>query len=449
MEPLEELLGELSKESPNELRVRELCRESPNLISESGKRLEVWIRLLLGNSSSSIVSKDAPVGNSGQSQCLEQNVLEADVRRTRSEIEIFRSLMWRDKLKEMMLDFCVTTQTQYKQGMNEIAAPFLYLNPPPASAKLTYDMYASFLFRYLERYFCLDESSFLFKAFRLFGILLKYHDPTLGNHLEDQAFLPEFYSAQWFLTLHARNLPIHLVLRLWDMLIAVDDAGFTFFIGLAILQKYRRAILASEMGCIPEVISGMTIEDESDVDAISQSAWKLYRATPRCFNRCLRLCCVPTPELGLRAAQEAQLAARAFSSEHLREHDTFMAAQTARSCVMISAQDLVSSLVHDALSPPETQYMVLDARPADAVQQYGAGALPRAVQLDPSLLGDSERLAAWMAAHAGARGCHLCLVDMPIVQATGMALWRRLLLGEGDGVGPAGIAYSNGPPGVI
>ena len=142
-------------------------------------------------------------------------------------------------------------------------------------------------------------------------------------------------------------------------------------------------------------------------------------------------------------------AARAFSSEHLREHDTFMAAQTARSCVMISAQDLVSSLVHDALSPPETQYMVLDARPADAVQQYGAGALPRAVQLDPSLLGDSERLAAWMAAHAGARGCHLCLVDMPIVQATGMALWRRLLLGEGDGVGPAGIAYSNGPPGVI
>ena len=96
MEPLEELLGELSKESPNELRVRELCRESPNLISESGKRLEVWIRLLLGNSSSSIVSKDAPVGNSGQSQCLEQNVLEADVRRTRSEIEIFRSLMWRD-----------------------------------------------------------------------------------------------------------------------------------------------------------------------------------------------------------------------------------------------------------------------------------------------------------------------------------------------------------------
>ena len=33
----------------------------------------------------------------------------------------------------------------------------------------------------------------------------------------------------------------------------------------------------------------------------------------------------------------------------------------------------------------------------------------------------------------GTRGCNICIVDMPPARWTGFALWRRLLLGEGDG----------------
>jgi hypothetical protein len=63
--------------------------------------------------------------------------------------------------------------------MNEVAAPFLYLNPPPNGEALSYVLFEAFIFRYLENFFCRDESTFLFKAFRLFHLLLVYVDPQV------------------------------------------------------------------------------------------------------------------------------------------------------------------------------------------------------------------------------------------------------------------------------
>lgn len=40
------------------------------------------------------------------------------------------------------------------------------------------------------------------------------------------------------------------------------------------------------------------------------------------------------------------------------------------------------------------------------------------------------------------RGCHICLLDMPPLPMTGMRLWRRLLLGEGDGFSSSDPAVS-------
>ena len=120
-------------------------------------------------------------------------------------------------------------------GMNEIIAPFMYINPPPNDTKVTYNLFEAFLFRYVERYFCVDSSHFLYKAFRLFHLLLLYHDPQLALHLQTQEFPPELYAPSWFLTVYARALPIPLVLRIWDMLISVDDPAFIFFLGLILL----------------------------------------------------------------------------------------------------------------------------------------------------------------------------------------------------------------------
>lgn len=115
----------------------------------------------------------------------------------------------------------------------------MFIHPPPKGSAVPYVLFEAFLFRYLERHLCLDDSSFLFKAFRLFHVLLLYFDPQLALHLKDQDFPPELYSPQWFLTLYSRTLPLLHTLRLWDMIIAVDDPAFTFFIGLCLLRRRR------------------------------------------------------------------------------------------------------------------------------------------------------------------------------------------------------------------
>ena len=175
------LLGELATDSPNIFRIRSLCKENPGLVEATGSRNHIWSLLLLG----CIALKENETFLPSEIECAEQHVLENDVKRTRSEIPDFRSPEYRKSLTEILQLFCVVHDIQYKQGMNELVAPFLYLHSPPKGNALPFTLYEAFLFRYLERYFCLDDSSFLFKAFRLFHILLLYHDPQLALHLDE------------------------------------------------------------------------------------------------------------------------------------------------------------------------------------------------------------------------------------------------------------------------
>lgn len=267
-----QLLHELSADVVNTLKVRELCRDHPGLIATAGLRVRIWSLLLLGDTDIRD-SEQAPVP---ETLCAEQQVLEADVRRTRGDVEQFRSDRYQEVLTRILQGFCVKHNVEYKQGMNEILAPFIQVNPPPSGTRLTFSIYEAFLFRYLERFFCRDESSFLFKGFRMFHLLLMYVDPQLGEHLAEQNFFPELYAPQWFLTVYSRGLPLPLVLRLWDMLIAVDDPAFNFFIGLCMLREHRAYLIMSDVDAIPEIISGIKIKVifciPSNFDALLVSA---------------------------------------------------------------------------------------------------------------------------------------------------------------------------------
>ena len=137
---------------------------------------------------------------------------------------------------------------------------------------LPYSLFEAFLFRYLERFICLDDSAHLFKGFRLFHLLLLYFDPQLAQHLNEQDFPPELYSPQWFLTLYSRSMPLPHVLRLWDMMIAVDDPSFTFFIGMCLVRRRRTELLLSDRDRIPEIIVKMQFHGEEEIDAIVKEA---------------------------------------------------------------------------------------------------------------------------------------------------------------------------------
>jgi len=121
-----ELIEELSSiDSINILKIKRLCSNKPGLIASiSGLRLKIWTLLLLGKhyQHNLNINSDNSI-NHQQHQyqdCKEQQVLDADVPRTRSDIEEFRSTLWRSSLHSILYKFCISHNIQYKQGMNEV-----------------------------------------------------------------------------------------------------------------------------------------------------------------------------------------------------------------------------------------------------------------------------------------------------------------------------------------
>lgn len=332
---------------------------------------------------------------------------------------------------------------------HKVLAPFVFIQPPPKGSQIPFSLFEAFLFRYLERYFCLDESLYLFKAFRLFHILLVYHDPQLALHLHEQGFPPELYAPQWFLTLYSRSLPIQHVLRLWDLMIAVDDPAFTFFIGLCLLRRLRCDLLLADVDRIPETISKICLTGEQDVDAVAREALEAYRQTPRCLCRNLRLCCVTSPELNPKSSPQKH-AVRSIPAAGVNDEDVAMAAQSVRACVMISPQELVTSLAPvtgfaqvstEGTDHLPQQFVVIDMRSQEDAEEAGAGILPKAIRLEPEFVDKPDAFAAWLQHFDGTRGCNICIIDMPPAHLPSVALWRRLLLGEGDGRSKNSVVY--------
>lgn len=122
-----ELIEELSSiDNINILKIKRLCSNKPGLIASiSGLRLKIWTLLLLGKhyQHNININSDNSINQQHHHQyqdCKEQQVLDADVPRTRSDIEEFRSTLWRSSLHSILYKFCISHNIQYKQGMNEV-----------------------------------------------------------------------------------------------------------------------------------------------------------------------------------------------------------------------------------------------------------------------------------------------------------------------------------------
>jgi hypothetical protein len=326
--------------------------------------------------------------------------------------------------------------------MNEILAPFLFLHPPSKGTLLTYQLFDAFVLRYSERFVCQDDDTFLFKSFRLFHLLLLYHDPILASHLVTQGFPPELYSPQWFLTLFARSLPIADVLRLWDLVIAWDDAAIIFFLGICLLQRRRKALLIADTDGIPELLRDLHLHNDAEVDSVVSEAIVLYKVTPRCFTRCLRLCCVSTPDL-------TPLPSHMRVKTHDFINDAVTEAQAVRQVLMMTPLELISYLMplqgvgDDALQIMQ-RFVVLDLRSSTDIETSCIGRIARAIQIDPEDISSADTLELVLQKLEGIRGSNIVIVDLPPVQASSGALWRRILLGEGDGVSPSSTVYGLG-----
>lgn len=90
------------------------------------------------------------------------------------------------------------------------------------------------------------------------------------------------------------------------------------------------------------------------------------------------------------------------------------------------------------------QIVMIDLRSDEDTEGNGGGTIAKAIRLDPACIKDTDMLSKWLQHFDGIKGCVICVIDIPPVQAPEVALWRRLLLGEGDGYAPGAIDYGGG-----
>jgi len=135
-----------------------------------------------------------------------QNVIKIDVKRTRPEAD--DRLAFKNYLELLLTYYCKYMKISYKQGLNELFAPFLCLHQSSPSISLQGVMKMCMMFSeifaggfYIDEEFIALEHSFV-----VIQILLKYHDPELFFYLKKNEITPELYSTPWLLTLFASYL---------------------------------------------------------------------------------------------------------------------------------------------------------------------------------------------------------------------------------------------------
>ncbi|OMJ86630.1 hypothetical protein SteCoe_11777 [Stentor coeruleus] len=207
-----------------------------------------------------------------------QRVIKTDAERTRNKL-----LNKNEKsMLELLLTFyCKQEQIFYKQGLNEVLAPFMIFMREGLSLCKVYCYFKNFVKNYLPCMFVDKEFKALQAQFLLFRLLIRYYDPEVSIFLAAYNIEPELYCMPWFLTLLASKIQdLEIVYGLWESYMDENDRLFIMFIASAFLLKNRQTILRSDPSSIAQTISELTISTQKDLDEVLIRAGELKRNLP-------------------------------------------------------------------------------------------------------------------------------------------------------------------------
>ncbi|EAR97714.2 rab-GTPase-TBC domain protein (macronuclear) [Tetrahymena thermophila SB210] len=191
----------------------------------------------------------------------------------------------REKLELILTFYCVKKNITYKQGLNEVAGPFVFfLKTNNTSISTVYNYFQIFMDRFIPTIYNDAEFNGLQCYFNLFQLLLKYHDPQLYNYLSENFITPELYSTPWFLTLFANKMSLELIYYFWEIYIVENDRNFVFFISLAVLLYKKDSFLKCDPALLPQKLTQIQIESLDDIKFIYQKALQLKSSTPISFG---------------------------------------------------------------------------------------------------------------------------------------------------------------------
>ena len=346
------LLGDSSRRSSIDVSVNEF-KLTPSEIAD------IWIdRLgLVSRSSPTVFPEDMSTIVLDEPN---QRVIKYDCERTRGTVEDFKQPSTRDAIERILTFYCKNHNVSYKQGMNEVLAPFVALKLWGAidSWSQVYTLYAGFIELFLDKMFCDEEFVFLQKCCILFRTCLRYHAPSLSARLDAASVTPEMYVTPWFLTLFASKSSLPSVLHLWHLLITSGDKHSFVFVAISLCLSHARILRASAKVSLPETITKISVTEDA-VGSVWKRSLKIRQHTPPFFLQ------------QLLNASEGALLSQTITAPHLVKQlgDVFP--------MTVRPMDLFRPRTADGW-----KYVVLDCRPDWMISSGHIGSLPLSIPFD-------------------------------------------------------------------
>ena len=158
-----------------------------------------------------IIHEDCNILNSEKTK-ENSTIVSNDIPRTRGREKILLNSF--SSLIEYFINYyCSDNKLAYKQGLNEIIAPFLLLKYklPNIPYYTIYNLFSGFINTFATNYFYEKSCYSLKNSLYLLTLLLKYHAPALQNYFDKLYISPEMYGTKWLLTSFFGILKLHLV----------------------------------------------------------------------------------------------------------------------------------------------------------------------------------------------------------------------------------------------
>jgi len=391
LELLTEVVNQEKPENPTKQSkvVRQCCQA---IGVPSKMRSKVW-KVLLGLNDKARPHELLPPNI--LSPLYNQKTIALDVERTRPNTLPFSEPDVRESMELVLTEYCRRRHIAYVQGMNYVLCPFYLLKLKDSDE--VYLFYDAFLRKYLPNTFTDSEFGALQCIFRLFKLLLQYHDPELSAFLDQNEIPPEIYAFEWFMTMYAQKCPVDILLQVWDDLLLNADPRFHYFVSLELLRSQKTALMKYKVEELPEFLSSMTIVDRDQNRRLFLQAKKTANSTPSTFHELLYKCTMQKVVVdGALYTELTDLQAMPIEPKELIEQIYETNKKKGR------RRQRRQNTFHTPKN--KIKYFVVDCRPLD---QYEAGHLPCAFHLDPAL--NSEALQEKMEGLLTMKGSAFCL----------------------------------------
>ena len=210
-------------------------------------------------------------------------IIKGDIERTRLQESIYMN-SFKDYIYQIIIYYLNTNNITYKQGLNEIAGPFVLLKYKlKISLANIYKLFVCFIDKFLTNYFHEIEFFSLKSTFSLINLLLRYHDPELFHKFEYSIIIPDLYATSWIMTLFSNKCSLNVIYYLWDKLILFDDILFPIFFIVSFIIKNRHQFFNVDSTIILSILSQLEIKEIDEVNEILNFANEIRDKTPNSF----------------------------------------------------------------------------------------------------------------------------------------------------------------------